>query len=121
MRWVVICAAALALTLPQPATGRDFPVPIEFPSGAAPPTFPLICEWLQRIAQQLDPSATSVEIGRQAVLAGIRTLDNRTLARLQLDTLAEPILRNISATTCRFDPSLKPLQWHAWKRAMEAT
>ena len=84
MRWVVICAAALALTLPQPATGRDFPVPIEFPSGAAPPTFPLICEWLQRIAQQLDPSATSVEIGRQAVLAGIRTLDNRTLARLQL-------------------------------------
>eukprot|EP00966_Prymnesium_polylepis_P217285 5028720-Prymnesium_polylepis.1 len=102
------------------AAGRHFPVPLEFPSTAAAPTFPLLCEWLQRVSHQLDPNATSMAAGRQAVLRALGSLDATLLAFLQIDQLAQAISENVTRTRCDFNASLAPLQWHAWKAAMDA-
>jgi len=101
-------------------TARTFPVPLEFPIKAGPPTFPLACEWLQRISLQLNPNATSVRSGQHAVTSAIRSLDDSTLAWLQLNELMEPIIDEYTSALCPFNSSMEPLQWHAWKKAMDA-
>ena len=50
---LVLCGLLLMLPV---ANARGFPVPLQFPQAAAAPTFSMLCEWLQRISLQLDPS-----------------------------------------------------------------
>jgi len=102
------------------AFGRIFPVPITFPAKALPPTFPLLCEWLQRISLQLDPTATSLLTGQKSVVRALRSVTSEQWAYMQVDSIIDPILWNITETKCEFDNSMKPYPWHAWKKIMDA-
>lgn len=119
MSWPV--RLGLSLVVFESASARQFPVTLEFPTGAESPTFPLVCEWLQRMAQQLDPGATSVELARSAVLHALRSVNMTTWTWLQADTLIAPVVENITETLCQFYPGMSSLQYHAWKHADEAT
>ena len=108
----VLALLIVATILCYHASARVFPVPLQFPSGGAAPTFPLVCEWLQRISMQLDPNETSVETGREAVLSAVTSFEMDQWASLQVDSIVEPVLQNITRSQCEFDASMKPLQWH---------
>ena len=111
-----LSAIVLVLTAGS-VSSRSFPVELEFPTAASAPTFPLLCEWLQRMSQQLGgENETDLSVGRRAVLDGLMGVNDSTWEWLQADELVPAIIDNVTNTQCEYNESLSEYPWHSWKR-----